>query len=308
MKTHFSILMLGIATVLASCSQNDEILQNDRTGTNGLVPMTITASLPDGGMTTRAVNAQGDEEVTRCLVQIIDQTAPGSYNETVSMDNGSESTGFSTTVYLNPERSYKFLFWADRGESYYTVDTDADDALQNVRLASRDADIAYFGSETGTWSATGIKCELTHAVAKITLNTTGTLTTSSAYTVAVTLPEGSTGTVFDVNAGSVTDESLQQTAYTYTFNENAAYIGTTGSPARVGFFYALVKSGDTNQLTLQYNGEKANPAEPIPNVPLRPNYHITLQGDVANAGLVEGSITATIGTDWNTPGNDPTEF
>lgn len=299
MRTKIQILMLGFAVALASCSNND-VLQSENN--DGLVPVSITASLPEGGMTSRA-NAQGDEEVTRCLVQIIDQT--GSYNETMTM-TGSETAGFNTTVYLNPEREYKFLFWADRGESHYTVDTSAGNALSNVRLADDDADIAYFGETSGTWSSTGIHCDLTHAVAKITLNTTGMLTTSSQYTVTVTLPENSTGTVFDVDAGSVTG-SLQG-AYTYTFNTDATYSGTTGSPAEIGFFYALVKSGDTNQLSLQYNGLKQNPAEPIPNVPLQPNYHITLQGDVANAGLIEGNITATIIPGWDQEGSTTVEF
>ena len=68
-------------------------------------------------------------------------------------------------------------------------------------------------------------------------------------------------------------------------------------------FYVLGGNETTSQeqLTLQYNGPKGNPVIPFSNVPLLPNYHITLKGDIYNAGLVNGTITATTTTGWTTP-------
>ena len=37
---------------------------------------------------------------------------------------------------------------------------------------------------------------------------------------------------------------------------------------------------------------------PIPNVPLAPNTHVILRGDVQNVGFTTATITATTDTDW----------
>lgn len=37
----------------------------------------------------------------------------------------------------------------------------------------------------------------------------------------------------------------------------------------------------------------------ISNVPLAPNTHVVLSGDVANSGLTSGNITATVDNDWS---------
>ena len=51
-------------------------------------------------------------------------------------------------------------------------------------------------------------------------------------------------------------------------------------------------------LKLHYNGALGNSEEQIPNVPLAPDTHVVLKGDVANFGLVSGTITATVVNDW----------
>ena len=66
MNRKLSTLMLAAAALLASCSQNDE-LQSTVNDNEGLKPVTISVAMPTEGMTTRATNASGDEEVTRCL-------------------------------------------------------------------------------------------------------------------------------------------------------------------------------------------------------------------------------------------------
>lgn len=37
----------------------------------------------------------------------------------------------------------------------------------------------------------------------------------------------------------------------------------------------------------------------ISNVPLAPNTHVVLNGDVANSGLTTGDITATVDNEWS---------
>lgn len=66
----------------------------------------------------------------------------------------------------------------------------------------------------------------------------------------------------------------------------------------IGHFYALV-DGEPQTLTLQYNGPLDNAPKPISNVPLAPNTHVVLNGDVANSGLTTGDITATVDNEWS---------
>ena len=106
-------MMLAAAALLASCSQ-DDALQNTVNNNEGLKPMTITASLPTDGMQTRAA-AEGDAAATRCYVQILNgdgSELEGGNSDVKEMTLSPDGT-FNTTVYLNGNRTYDFLFWAD---------------------------------------------------------------------------------------------------------------------------------------------------------------------------------------------------
>ena len=85
--------------------------------------------------------------------------------------------------------------------------------------------------------------------------------------------------------------------YTYTFDPKTISGASENAPVQIGHFYALVNS-EPQVLKLHYNGALGNTEEPISNVPLAPNTHVVLKGDVANAGLVSGTITATVVNDW----------
>ena len=119
MNRKLSTLMLAAAALLASCSQSDE-LQNTVNDNEGLKPVIISVAMPTEGMTTRAANASGDEEVTRCLIQILDENSkPLEGYETPARMDGTEAGGFTKTVTLNPTKTHRILFWADRGDTYY---------------------------------------------------------------------------------------------------------------------------------------------------------------------------------------------
>ena len=57
--------VLAVAVLLASCSQ-DEVMTD--TGHDGLVPVTLSAAVGDG-VQTRTIDADNDEDPTRCYVQ-----------------------------------------------------------------------------------------------------------------------------------------------------------------------------------------------------------------------------------------------
>ena len=275
-----SILMLATAELLASCSQNDE-LQNTVSENEGLKPMTISVAIPEG-MTTRAAAAD-DAEDQRCFVQILSgdgQDLEGEYSNVQPMEK--TASGYTATVYLNDNDTYDFLFWADSEQSGTTPDD-----LRNVAYTNGST-LAWAGTALDQqWSADGVTCQLKHVVSRITLNTTsdftvsadypliiGVLTTYSAYNVQTSTPIGSTS------------------AYTYECPE-----GSYTDAAAVGHFYVM-GNGGTQDLTFQYDGPLNNPSITIVSVPLNANTHVTLSGNVYNAGLVSGIITATVDNDW----------
>ena len=257
-----NFLMLAAAALLASCSQ-DDALQSTVHNNEGLKPMTITVSLPTDGMQTRA---EDDEAATRCYVQILngDGTELEDGNsEPIPMNPDGKS--FSTTVYLNGSEIYDFLFWAD---------TEATDAAAPADLRAVEytngKTIAWAGKlDNAPWTAGGIEISLKHVVSRVTVITTSDFAGSEIYPFIVTVPT----------------------------------VGEYEANTEVCHFYVLGGNETTSQeqLTLQYKGPHENPVIPFSNVPLLANYHITLKDDIYNAGLVNGTITATTTTGWDTP-------
>ncbi len=278
----FSFLMLAAAALLASCSQNEDVLQTGIDGTSQTV--TITANT-GGSMTTRATNAQGDEQVTRCLIQIFEKTGtegqelqPMEGYDTPQLMEGSETGGFSATVTFNTAKKYSILFWADEGETYTY---DGTEGLQSVTVAENAAPgIAYAGStEWSSTNGTTVGVDLKHAVAKVTLRSTTAM--PDGRTVTLTgLTEYST---FNLLSKTVTAEK--------TFTHE---VTGTGADGDIMVFYALV-DGETQTLTLNAGGADVE----ISNVPLALNKHVILTGDVANAGLATVTFEAKVVEDWD---------
>ena len=289
MNKKMTTLMLGIATVLlASCSQNEDVLQ---TGTDGtLQAVTITATT-GGSMTTRSTNAQGDNEVTRCLIQIFEKTTgaegqelqPMEGYETPKLMTGSETGGFNTTATLNPTKEYSILFWADEGENAYTYD--GTEGLQSVTVAENAApSIAYAGSTE--WSSTHgitVSVDLKHVVAKVTVQSTTAV--AAGKQLSLTVP--STYTEYNVQDSQMSGTPTNKT-YTYT-------VLAEGSVAGGDVFSCYVLAGsETQSLTLRVDGVDTE----IPNVPLAPNKHTILKGDVGSIGLKVVTFICTTDAAW----------
>lgn len=303
MRTKIKILMLGFAATLASCSNNDT-LQSENT--DGLVPMTITASLPEGGMTSRA-EAADDPTADNCYVQI--RKADGSTldgNEAIprKMTFDEEKGSFSLTLMLNPDEKYDFLFWADNTDNKY-------DNLTRVPYdeAGAGTTIAFAGvEEDQAWSASGIHATLKHVVTRVSVKSTTAIVIDKeeGKTLTVTVPVRYT--MYDVQEMAPV-ENYKKSDFTYN-GFTSATGATSSNPVQMGFFYTLQNNSEdgTQNLKLRYDGDLHNPEITITNVPMRPNYHVTLQGDVANAGLVAGSITAEIDTNWDPTGSATVEF
>lgn len=274
-----TLLTLAVAVLLASCSQ-DEVMTD--TGHDGLVPVTISAAVGDG-VQTRATT---DGEAKRCKIQILEKNGEGWQNaigvETnptdMEQDVNNPAQFTLTGVMLNPDKEYTFLFWADEDNGSYVV-TD----LQNVTLAEgKSTSIAWQGkAEWKKDMSTTITANLTHAVTKVTLNST-TVVESGRPFVLSNLTEYNG---FDVMNGTANGDIV-----------TPGHKGTgTGASGDLLSFYALV-TGENQELKLT-SGEGGGVVS-IPNVPLAPNTHVILKGDVQGAGWTTVSFTASIDGNW----------
>lgn len=284
MNRKLSTLMLAAAALLASCSQNDE-LQSTVNNNEGLKPMTISVTLPEG-MTTRAI-ATDDEKDAYCFVQILDELGEDLEGGNSAVQGMTKAgNGYTATVYLKGEENYNFLFWATSGDEKPTD-------LRNVAYTNGET-LVWAGKESAAWSANGISCTLKHVVSRITLTTTTDLTVSGTNPLTITVP-----TTF--NAYNVLNMEPVKTAtpsgFTYTFDPITVSGASENAPVQIGHFYALVNN-EPQVLKLHYKGSLGNSEDQIPNVPLAPDTHVVLKGDVANFGLVSGTITATVANDW----------
>ena len=286
--------MLAAAALLASCSQ-DDALQNTENTNEGLKPMTITASLPTDGMQTRAEgDDSGDATATRCYMQILnDDGTPLEDGNSKPIEMTPNGSSFTTTVYLSGSKIYNFLFWADT-EKTNDDKSNAPADLKAVAYTNGNT-IAWAGKiDDGYWNAGGIEIDLEHVVSRVTVITTSEFTGREEWPFTVTVP-AVYGTYNVAEMKAVADSQVPDG---YTLNVTD---GEYNANAEVCHFYVLGSDEIEQELTLQYKGPKGNPEIPFSNVPLLANYHITLKGDICNAGLVSGNIKATVSSDWETP-------
>ncbi len=280
MKSYkFSILLLTVATLLASCSK-DESLMKENGVNGGMTTAKISVTVPSGGMSARAT-ASNDATATRCLLQVLDKDGNllgDKYSDVRSTSVAGTTAIF--TVMLKADEQYDFLVWADNAATEVTD-------LKNVPYENGTTIAFSQHVDNAVWSANGISCTLNHAVSRITVHsaTAVTLTEENNFTLEVPMVY----TAYNVATGAVTGESSR---YTYT---NSTATATANSD--LARFYVLV-DGDNQALTMQYNGKLENPAVTIGDVPLKPNCHTTLTGDVYNLGLTNTTVTATISDNW----------
>ena len=284
MNKKTTVLMLATAALLASCSQDDG-LQSTVNNNEGLKPMTITASLLTDGMQTRAA---GDADATRCYVQILngDGSELEDNNSDVKEMTLSTDGTFTTTVYLKEDATYDFLFWADTEAD----GTAAPEDLKAVEYTNGQT-IAWAGNDLDKqWSAEGINVTLSHVVSRVTVMTESDFTVSDAWPLTVTVPN--VYSKYNVATGAVVADSKVSGGYMLDVTD-----GEYEANAEVAHFYVL-GDGSTQKLALHYDGPLENPAIDINDVPVSPNTHITLTGDIYHAGLVLGNVTATVSEDW----------
>ena len=272
--------MLAASVLLASCSQ-DELMTD--TGHDGLVPVTLSAAVGDG-VQTRAVDVDDDEDATYCYVQVCDEQGnaytDNDYATPTRLTDEDKDGTFTGNIYLKPNVSHVFLFWADNA----TSDIPAD--LHEVTYRKESIAFADRVEQTIGSVAPTVKATLQHVVAKVTLKTTTNVDASDKITV--TIP--TTYQAYNVN----TEAPITTADDTPFVHMVTSDITGTADGTEVFSFYALVKD-ETQNITLT-NGTNS---QPVSNVPLGPNMHTTLVGDVRNLGLTDVTFTASIETTWS---------
>ena len=286
-------LMLGVAATLASCSQDE--LGGART--DGAV--TITATV-DGGMGTRASSYETDDVATdRCLLEVYDADGNIVGQQLTGAPGGTEGTFSFTVSGLDPDAQYDFLFWADNEEA-----AAYGGSLKERKLADG-ADLAealaFQGKIEDATPGNATQVTLTHAVAKVTLKTTGAMSAGDKVTLSIP----GVADTWDVSAGTATGDATCSYAYTYTL---ASAIAQPQDAAEVATFYVPAPAlGATSDVTLAYAdaaGTKQGSTD-VTNVPLQANYRTVLKGDVA--ALYEGataSVTAQLEANWSDQSGD----
>ena len=281
-----TLLVLAAAVLLASCSQ-DELMTD--TGPDGLVPVTLSAAVGDG-VQTRTVDVDDDEDATYCYVQVCDEQGnaytDNDYATPTRLTDEDKDGTFTGNIYLKPGKSHVFLFWADNS----TTDIPAD--LHDVTYKKGSIAFADRVEQTIGSVAPTVKATLQHVVAKVTLKTTTNVDASDEITV--TIP--TTYQEYNVNTEAPII-TADDTPFVHTVTSDIT--GTTDG-TEVFSFYALVKD-ETQNITLT-NGLNS---QQVSNVPLGPNKHTTLVGDVQNIGLTDVTFTASVETTW---GSTPTEI
>lgn len=265
--------MLAAGVLLASCSQ-DEMMTD--AGHDGLVRVTLSAAV-DEGVQARVTSTE-DDALGRCLVQILEKEKEATEWTKGAVQGMTESNGTYTlaNVMLNPDKDYTFLFWADGGESHYAA---ADLTAVTMAEAAQGAGIAY--QTKVVWDGSEeVEAELTHAVTKVSLNSTTAVPATTTVTVTVPKAYGS----FNVLDGTVSGEATASYAHS---GPGTAQAGNQFS------FYALVDD-EIQTLTLNAGGSDAS----IASVPLGPDKHIILEGDVAGAGWTGVSFSVSAAKDW----------
>lgn len=266
-------LMLGIAAMLASCSQNEELFADK--GNNTVQQVTFTLATDEKPQTRATTDG------LRYVVAVYDEAGTTEVKQETTFENN------SFTILL-PPGTYKCLFWADYGSTNY----DATDLTSVKELKSTEADAnaeAFYANQSVKVSnGNQVNVTLNRAVAKVILRETDVLEPGS-MTVTYSRPLS-----FNVADGTTTGTESD----TKTLSIENEIHGTTDSPVEIGNFYVLASADEANldNFITQYNEEEK---KTISNVPVQANYQTYITGKYG--AKINQQFLIDVNTTWSTP-------
>lgn len=265
--------MLGIAAMLASCSQNEELFSDK--GNNTVQQVTFTLATDEKPQTRATTDG------LRYVVAVYDEAGTTEVKQETTFENN------SFTILL-PPGTYKCLFWADYGSTNY----DATDLTSVKELKSTEADAnaeAFYANQSVKVSnGNQVNVTLNRAVAKVILRETdvlepGSMTVTYSRPLSFNVADGTTtGTESDTKTLSIENE-IQ---------------GTTDSPVEIGSFYVVASADEANldNFITQYNEEEK---KTISNVPVQANYQTYITGKYG--AKINQQFLIDVNTTWSTP-------
>lgn len=263
--------MLGIAAMLASCSQNEELFSDK--GNNTVQQVTFTLATDEKPQTRATTDG------LRYVVAVYDEAGTTEVKQETTFENN------SFTILL-PPGTYKCLFWADYGSTNY----DATDLTSVKELKSTEADAnaeAFYANQSIKVSnGNQVNVTLNRAVAKVILRETDVLEPGS-MTVTYSRPLS-----FNVADGTTTGTESD----TKTLSIENEIHGTTDSPVEIGSFYVLASADEANldNFITKYNEEEKT----ISNVPVQANYQTYITGKYG--AKVNQQFLIDVNTTWST--------
>lgn len=308
--------MSATVMLLASCSQNEDLLQTDTPTADGdKVQVTFNVQTPE--IQTRAVDAETDEkEVTRYICQIWEGSE-------VSVGQAPERTieqaGTDFTMLLKKNTQYTMLLWADRGTVKTGEQTDAElnnyyDAsnLTQVKVipttnAGGSAELAFYACKpvtvTSSADINGLTVELKHAVAKVCLYETNVIAKNSTLSVKYTPAR-----TFNAVDGTIADNTEEKTL-TFELDANGVDATATTGGKQIARFYVLApekeKSEGLSTLTFTLSEpqdqarlrDSKETVKSVSNVPLQANYVTNIRGEFSD--YTNKAFNVALNKDWN---------
>lgn len=293
MKNQLITGMLGIAAMLASCSQQEDLL-----AANEDKIQTITVSLnTDDGMQTRA---EYPATISRYVMEAYEISSDGTCTPT-PVEVIRKSDGMMTghheqadgvfTLALDRSKQYCCLFWADNdvNKNIYDV-TD----LKAVKLnAGKEAiEHSYFAYKDISSAQAVQNVYLYHAVARISLYEKDKIKAGSTLTMTYT-----PNTTFNVMDGTVTEGSEKSKEITI---ENEI-TGTEAAPVQIGeSFYLLApdKWDNVQNFTFVLNDGEMTTTKNLTNVPVRATFATNIRGKFSDN--ISKQFSITLDEAWNT--------
>ena len=263
--------MLGIAAMLASCSQNEELFSDK--GNNTVQQVTFTLATDEKPQTRATTDG------LRYVVAVYDEAGTTEVKQETTFENN------SFTILL-PPGTYKCLFWADYGSTNY----DATDLTSVKELKSTEADAnaeAFYANQSVKVSnGNQVNVTLNRAVAKVILRETDVLEPGN-MTVTYSRPLS-----FNVADGTTTGTDSDNK----TVCISKVIQGTADSPVEIGSFYVLASSDEANldNFITKYNEEEKT----ISNVPVQANYQTYITGKYG--AKVNQQFLIDVNTTWST--------
>lgn len=250
--------MLGIAAMLASCSQGDDLPAD----ANGNETVKVAFNLTTDDVRTRAGESEGTPKQYVVEIYEGENATTGTFVEQKTFGEQ------NFTMELKKNTTYSFLFWACTDGNVYNTTSLKAVTYASPTAAACEAWCGELLNQTITVSAEPLTAELKHAVAKVVYYNTDALTAAS-NTLTVTYPSTQT---FDVSTKTVTTtESTLIRAYAVTKKGANAIIVTD--------FLFAPSDGALYTLNVKMNEETGRD---IPNVPLQANFVTTIKGAYSN--------------------------